>query len=175
LIEGVNRDALFLIETFHHATNKFPPHWSERMKLASTCLILLVLSCYALACSMPKNSEQSKPFPLGDYQYTGYGKNGDKIVEGRLSITSIESSRIKGVWQFKQIGNPEKIGPQVGTGELIGSIIEGKVYLNLNPNMADNNVRLKGTIENGRYQGTWSFDGEAGPMNQGTFEAVKKQ
>jgi len=123
---------------------------------------------------MPGNNEQSKPFPLGDYQYTGYDKNGDKIVEGQILITSIEKNRIKGEWQLNKIGNSEKIGPQVGTGALIGSVIEGKVYINLNPNMSDSNVNLKGSIEDGRYKGTWSFDGYAGGINQGTFEATRK-
>jgi hypothetical protein len=145
------------------------------MKFTSSLLVFLALSCYALSCSTPGKRVQSKPFPLGDYQYTGYGKNGDKIVEGQLSITSIEQNRIKGEWTLNKIGNPERIGPQVGTGALIGSIIESKVYINLNPNMADSNVNLKGTIEDGRYHGTWSFDGYAGRLNQGTFEATRKE
>lgn len=152
------------------------------MKITSLYLITLLLGCYILACSTPKNIEQAKPFPVGDYQYTGYDKNGNKLVEGRLSITSIESRRIqseestqlKGNWQLDKVGEQEKIGGQVGTGELIGSIIKGEIYLNLNPNMADSNVLLKGTIEGRRFHGTWSFNGYAGPLNQGTFEATRK-
>jgi hypothetical protein len=134
-----------------------------------------MLSCYALACSLPANSEQSKLSALGDYQYTGYDKNGDKIVEGQISITSIEQKHIKGRWQLNKIGGSlENIGPQVGSGALIGSVVDGKVYINLNPNMADSNVNLKGTIEKGHYKGTWSFNGYAGGINQGTFEATRK-
>jgi hypothetical protein len=32
------------------------------MKIASTYLVILTLSCYILACSTPKNTEQPKPF-----------------------------------------------------------------------------------------------------------------
>jgi len=152
------------------------------MNIASPYLIILTLSCYVLACSTPKNTDQTKPFPVGDYQYTGYDKKGHKIVEGRLSITAVETRRIesaesiqiKGNWQLNKVGNQEKIGPQVGSGDLIGSIIKGEIYINLNPNISDSNVNLRGTIEGRRFHGTWSFNGYAGAMNQGTFEAIRK-
>jgi hypothetical protein len=152
------------------------------MKITSLYLLILTLSCYVLACSPPNNIEEAKPFPTGDYRYTGYNKSGGKMVEGQLSITSVESRRIqseesiqiKGNWQLNKVGNQEKIGGQVGSGELIGSIIKGELYLNLNPNISDSNVILKGTIEGKRFHGTWSFNGYAGPLNQGTFEAIRK-
>jgi len=152
------------------------------MKIANLYLMILTLSCYVLACSTPKSIEQTKPFPVGDYQYTGSDKKGDKIVEGRLSITSVESRRIKseetiqikGNWQLNKVGNQEQIGPQVGSGELDGSIIEGEIYLDLNPNISDSNVILRGTIEGRRFHGTWNFKGYAGTINQGTFEATRK-
>lgn len=140
---------------------------------------MLTLSGYV--CSMPKINEQTKPFPIGDYQYTGYDKTGGKIVEGRLSITSVEPRRnkneeyeIKGTWQLKKIGNQKNIGPQVGTGDLIGSIDKGEIYIDLNPNMNDDNVVLHGKFEGRRFHGTWRYSGFAGVLNQGTFEAAGK-
>ena len=135
-----------------------------------------------LACSPRKSVEQKTPFPSGDYQYTGFDRQGGKVVEGRLSITSVESRRIgagesiqiKGNWQFKKVGNQEQIGPQVGSGDLIGSIIEGEILIDLNPNISDSNVNLRGTIEGRRFHGTWSFDGYAGAISKGTFEATRK-
>jgi hypothetical protein len=152
------------------------------LKIAGPYLIILTLGCYVLACSAAKNLEQTKPFPVGDYQYTGYDRSGGKMVEGQLSITSVQSRRIqseetiqlKGSWQLNKVGNQEKIGPQAGSGELIGSIIKGEVYLNLNPYVSDSNVMLKGTVEGKRFHGTWSFNGYAGAINQGTFEARRK-
>ena len=152
------------------------------MKIITHHLIILALGLYVLACSAPKGVEQTKPAPLGDYQYTGYDRNGGKMVEGRLSITSSEQQRIgsevttqlRGNWQLNKVGDQEKIGGQVGTGELTGSIIKGEIYLNLNPNISDANVILRGKLEGGRFHGTWSFNGYAGPLNQGTFEAFRK-
>lgn len=151
------------------------------MKITIPYLMILTVGCYVLACSPPKNIEQTTP-PSGDYQYAGYDQKGGKIVEGRLSITSVESKRIKttetiqikGNWQLKKVGNQENIGPQAGSGELIGSINEDEIYVDLNPNISDSNVILRGKIEGRRFHGTWSFNGFAGPINRGTFEATRK-
>jgi hypothetical protein len=154
----------------------------EAMKLAGTYLIILTLSCYVLACSITKNVDRANTSPVGDYQYTGYDERGGKVVEGRISITSSELRRIgsaesvqlKGNWELSKAGNQEKIGPQVGKGELIGSIDKDEVDINLNPNINDVNVYLRGKIEGKRFHGTWSFNGYAGPINKGTFEAIRK-
>ena len=152
------------------------------MRIAKLYLMILALSYCALACSMPKASDQVKPFPVGEYQYTGYDSKGTKIIAGLLSITSAEPKRInsvdtielKGTWQLDKVGNPERIGPQVGSGDFYGSLVNGEVRIGLNPNMNDNNVNLAGKIENGRFSGEWSYSGFAGRLNQGTFEATKK-
>ena len=151
------------------------------MKIVSSYLGLLILSCYVAACSSMMNG-QAKPFPIGDYAYTSYDKNGGKVVEGRLSITAVEARRIgadevpqiKGNWELKKVGNQEKIGAQVGSGELNGSITKGEIYINLNPNISDANVILRGTIDGKRFHGKWSFNGYAGPISEGTFEAIRK-
>jgi hypothetical protein len=137
-------------------------------------LFIFALGSFMCNCSAAKSVQQSKPFPLGEYQYAGFDKKGDKIVEGRLTITSREEDRIKGEWQLSKIGNPERIGPQIGTGECNGLIQEDSLFINLNPNVVDNGVNLKGRIKDGRYSGTWSFDGVGPGINRGTFEAVKK-
>lgn len=151
------------------------------MKVLTTYLLVFALGFYALDCSgkkkndAPKNdAPQPKTFPLGDYQYTGYDEGGAKIVEGRLSLTSRDGDQLKGTWELKQVGEPKQIGPQVGTGALMGSVNGNQVSLDLNPNMNDNNVNLGGTIEDGRYKGTWSYSGFAGRISSGRFEATRK-
>ena len=152
------------------------------MKITGSYLIVMTLSCYFVACSPLNIIEQKPPFPSGDYQYTGYDKQGGKVVEGRLSITSVESKRIrsemqiqiKGNWQLNKVGKQEQIGPQVGSGDLVGGIINGEILIDLNPNISDSNVNLRGTIEGRRFHGTWSFDGYAGAISKGTFEATRK-
>ena len=156
--------------------------WSQVMKIASMYLFILSWSVYILACSMITKHKQTKGFPTGDYQYSGYSKQGDKIVAGRLSITSAEPRRIgaevstelKGNWEFRKVGNEEKIGAQVGSGDLIGSVNKGEIYIDLNPNVRDGNVILQGTIEGSRFHGKWSLHIISGVTNQGNFEAQRK-
>ena len=144
--------------------------------------LVFMLSSLALACSTVKTSEPAKPFPVGDYRYTSYDVNHDKVVEGRISITSSEVRRIgsedkiqlKGNWELKKVGTQQRIGLQEGKGDLIGSIEQGEIYLNLNPNVSDANVGLRGKIDGKFFRGTWTLVGIAGPINKGTFEAVKE-
>ena len=146
------------------------------MKVLTTYLLVFVLGIYALDCSGKKNGAPQPPktFPLGEYQYTGYDESGAKIVEGRLSLTSRDGDQLKGSWELKQIGEPRRIGPQIGSGDLIGSVNGTEVNLDLNPNMNDNNVNLRGHVEGKRYTGTWSFNGFAGRISSGRFEATAK-
>ena len=152
------------------------------VKLARIYLFMFTFGCCLVACSVAKTSDREKPFPLGDYEYTSYDEKGDKVVQGRISITSSELRRIgseqqtqlKGDWELKKIGKQQPIGRQEGKGELMGSIVKGEIYLDLNPNMSDANVILRGKIEGKRFHGTWSFNGYAGPVTKGTFEAIKK-
>src|ERR1043165_951200 len=162
------------------------------MKAVYTYLLILTLGCYALAScsttsSAPKTTEpnpsgQNASPLIGDYHYTSYDQKGDRVVEGTLSITSVERKRInsdevtevKGHWQFEKIGKQERIGNQEGSGEFVGSIKEGELIINLNPNIEDANVYLRGRVEGKRYRGSWSLRGYAGTISEGTFEAIKK-
>ena len=167
---------------------------SARLDLRVVIAILSVVVCgYVLGCSAirgvnqnnalpgPQNSPE-KPFPVGDYQYTSYDEKGGKVSEGRLSITSAEVRKInsedvtqlKGNWELKKAGDQERVGLQDGKSDLIGSIDKGVIVINLNPNISDANVYLRGKIEGKRFHGTWSFNGIAGPVTKGTFEATRQ-
>jgi len=136
-------------------------------------LLSVMLGIGILECN---SSKQSAPdSPIGVYQYTGYDKAGKRIVEGSLEITSLDdANHLKGTWQLKPVGNADKIGPQTGSGTFVGDVDKDTVRINLNPNMADNNVYLSGKIERNRIQGDWSFSGFAGVISQGKFEANRK-
>ena len=143
---------------------------------------ILGVGAAVFACSIAKTSAPDKPFPIGDYDYVSYDEKGDEVVEGRISITSSEPRRIgaqettqlKGDWELKKVGQQQPIGNQVGKGDLVGSLDKGEIYLNLNPNISDANVLLRGLIDGKRFHGTWSFNGYAGPIIKGKFEATRR-
>lgn len=164
------------------------------MKHLTTILLTLAFAALLTACS-PKTaaSGSNQPIPTpttvapdqsiaGEYHYTGFDDHGVKIIEGHITIASVTPRRIgqetqtqiKGTWELAELVHRDRIGHQVGTGELNGSIINGEVFIDLNPNISDANVYLNGHITAGRYIGTWKFSGYAGPVTHGTFAAVKR-
>ncbi len=141
----------------------------------AVALLPIVIALLIIKCDT--HSKPSSTSSLaGTYHYVGYNKSGgNKVVEGQLQITSVESNRLKGKWDLKAIGNPPNLGPQIGTGALEGEVTnDGGVRINLNPSMADNNVSLTGKIEERRIRGEWSYSGFAGIINRGAFEATKE-
>jgi len=48
------------------------------------------------------------------------------------------------------------------------------MYIDLNPNIRDANVFLRGTIDGKRFHGKWTFSAYTGPVTEGTFEAIRK-
>jgi hypothetical protein len=84
-----------------------------------------------------------------------------------------DSSSISGELHFEKIGNPNNIGPQVGSGELVGGVDQYGIWINLNPQFIDHNLLLTGTIKNHTYSGEWVWISFIGPTNHGTFEAIQ--
>ena len=129
-----------------------------------------------LICSLVFGCNDSNPFgptPSGAYRYASFDTTGVLLVHGWMTLDITDSTQVTGEWHFGKIGNPEDIGPQVGDGELLGSFHQGKLSVELNPNMADNNLRLVGVLTNDRYHGDWVWTSFIGPTSRGVFEAVK--
>jgi hypothetical protein len=147
-----------------------------------TYAVIVACSSFALGCSLAKSYAPQKPFPIGDYQYTSYDDKGDKVVQGRISITSSEVVRIgseqktqlKGNWELKKLGSQDHIGMQEGKGDLIGTLDNSQIIIDLNPGTADANVVLQGKADVKGFRGTWSFNGYAGSLAKGKFEAIKQ-
>lgn len=171
------------------------PSIIERMKILTTILSGLLLGTLLSACSSniaasgsnqpgpqvaaPPNSEQRL---IGTYHYTGFDDKGVKIIEGRFTVDSVEPRKINqetqmiviGTWDFEEVAHRDHIGQQVGLGKLDGSIAGDEVVIDLNPNIDDANIYLRGRLSGNRLTGAWTFNGEAGPISHGSFEAVKQ-
>lgn len=113
------------------------------------------------------------PTHSSTYSYTSYDTKGNTIVKGWLIMDYQDSSQITGEWNFEKIGNPKDIGPQVGSGKLVGSLEPDRVLVELNPQYKDNNLLLSGTIKDNNYSGVWQWISFTGITNHGTFEAIK--
>ena len=140
------------------------------MKRQVLLILFMIAIIFAFTCSEGPPTSSS----TNVYKYTGYNAAGNKIISGLLTIEQDTAFVVTGTWKFEPIGNCDNVGPQLGEGNCIGSLDSGKtLWLNLNPDMADNNVILAGNFENEHYAGTWSYYGFPGLINHGTFEAHK--
>lgn len=107
------------------------------------------------------------------YQYEGFDVQGRRVVRGVMTIMTGDSMEVSGEWRFYATGDPSRIGPQVGSGKLVGAVVANKIWLNLNPRYVDNNVFLTGTGSGRVLLGTWEYVGFPGVLAGGTFRAVQ--
>jgi len=107
------------------------------------------------------------------YAYRALDSSGTELVRGVLFVTMEDSTRLSGFWNLEATGNGQgRIGPQVGSGTLEGFLEGAEIQINLNPDYADNNVFLLGTMSASGFDGTWQFVGFPGVLASGTFRAV---
>lgn len=108
------------------------------------------------------------------FSYKGYSADGSLAVTGTMSLTVAADSSVSGTWNLDAVSSSDKVGPQVGSGTLFGSVLNGSIAINLNPGWADNNIFLFGAIAQDRFTGRWTWDTFVGPTASGMFEATKK-
>jgi len=116
-------------------------------------LLLVILSC--------EDKEESKDMVI--------------CATGLMEITIAKDSTLTGSWDISAIdGFENEIGPQIGKGMLEGQISDGKVWINMNPRIADYNIFLNGNYSNNEYEGNWylsTFRGnEDGNEVSGNFQ-----
>ncbi|MCI0493570.1 hypothetical protein L0Z72_01075 [candidate division KSB1 bacterium] len=108
------------------------------------------------------------------YVYSGFDSSQVKIISGWFMLLHQDSVNVSGSWEFQKIGEPQQIGPQVGTGAFKGVIDDERISIDLNPDYRDNNVILNGVVSGDTISGSWMYVGFAGPINSGTFQATKQ-
>ena len=140
------------------------------MKIVSLGLILTAMFLI-VGCSDDDESSN----PTGPYRYTAF-LNNVPVVEGTIQIDSLNTQNVSGHWDFHAVGEERNdVGPQIGSGNFTGSFDGAAVSINLNPEMADNNVILNGTFTGNTIRGEWSFSGFAGVINHGPFMAQREK
>ena len=139
-------------------------------------LFILILFLSFVACTDKGDSPVDGLQPGGvpdRYIYKAYNSKGDLAVSGTMTLVDIDSTSDSGTWSFVAVLPSEKVGPQVGTGRLTGTIQKSSIYINLNPGWADNNVFLQGTVSPDSITGRWMWSTFVGPTAEGTFRAMR--
>ena len=130
------------------------------------------LLLFGIACTANTQDRSTSGISVGIYHYIAKDKSGAIGAEGKLEIASLEADAIGGKWEIKTSAPMSKTGPQNGKGKIGGQLSRNKIILDLNPAWRDNNVVLSGRFQKGKLSGTWDWNGIAGTMAEGTFEAT---
>ena len=138
-----------------------------------TYAFILIVSFVAFQIVGCKQSS-SESVPKGAFAFTSYDSSGAALSSGWFTVIVSDSAVISGEWHFKPIGSPQKIGPQTGNGKLVGGISNGQIWIELNPQVRNNNLQLNGTLASNQLAGEWTWISYSGIANQGTFKAVRQ-
>lgn len=126
-------------------------------------------------------SDGTAPAPTGDPSgaYTYLARVGFlAVVEGRVDLLVADDSSVTGTWKLQRVlpNTGIEVGPQVGTGTLLGRRTDTGIWLDLNPGWADNNVFLALHPDSpGALSGTWDHSTIAGPVIGGAVRLQRLQ
>ncbi len=143
-------------------------------RIAPVSFTCMFVSALAIALLWPGCKRASDSIPKGAFAYTSFDSSGTAVANGWFTMNVADSATVSGEWHFAPIGDPLRIGPQTGEGELVGGINSGKVWMELNHKVRNNNLQLNGILAEGRINGQWTWINYEGIANQGTFSAVRR-
>lgn len=132
-----------------------------------SCLIVLIGFS---RCNHPAANHENSI--LGQYELVGFDSNGNKIVEGTISLQSVNNAFVEGRCRLKKLADGEsRFYDKDGLcqGEFDGKNLE----LDLAPTLDDGGIVMRGTVEKGVFKGQWIFKGFFDSDPYGSFEARK--
>jgi hypothetical protein len=114
------------------------------------------------------------------YNYKGFDTNGNVLVEGVITLRLEETIQVKGDWKLQILDKNKykELGPQDGSGKIVGQLKGDTIFLNLNPDQYENNIFLDGKVTKAdvfKISGKWGLYGFVGKLNEGNFEMVTKK
>ena len=138
------------------------------MRKATLALVLLL----AVGCAGSRQEGELPPLRSHVYRYTAFAEDGREVVKGWMHLDKTRGG-VVGEWWMQPVGDPYAVGPQRGQGMLTGTVREGHLVMELQPERRDDNVVLLETGSGKNLSGTWEWSGIAGVQGRGTWRAVR--
>ena len=129
---------------------------------------LAIIFLFTFSAFLFLSCNDSNPIGIGNQGGTFqgnivlYDSLGAEWTSGTIKIKQIDSTNLNGSWAFQ---NGE-------SGNLVGTIDNMKIQINLNPGFADNNTFLFGDFDGKTIKGDWFHSSFVGTDNKGTFLAT---
>jgi hypothetical protein len=134
--------------------------------------LVILVACGGPAGDPPNSGDLQS----GAFLYHARSSTGQTLLEGQIEFRVGDDSNILGSWNIRWAPGADTtlaVGPQVGSGQLSGYLAGTDLILQLNPEMADNNVSLRATRGPRGFAGRWEWSTIAGPTAGGAFEATR--
>ncbi len=138
-----------------------------------TCLAPLFL--FATACASGATSFTPSAIRAGAYRYVAEDSAGHRLLEGEITLVALEDSTLQGTWQIRWAPGADttaQVGPQVGSGSIVGGRAGDHLTFDLNPGWADNNALLLAVGSATGFTGRWEWETITGPRTGGRFSAT---
>lgn len=135
---------------------------------------LLLISCTSSTITNTAPGDISV-LEAGEFHYIARSSAGRPLLTGRIEFVFRDDSTISGTWEIARLPGADKnavVGPQIGSGTLVGNLRDGTLVVQLNPTNADHNVVLLATSNAHGYTGRWQWITIVGPQAEGPFEAT---
>jgi hypothetical protein len=133
---------------------------------------LPVLAMIVIGCNASEVS-QVHELRSGALVYRATTLSGEALLTGSLDLR-FDDSLITGTWSIAWAPGADttiEVGPQVGSGTLVGRRRGNSLMIDLNPGWADNNAVLLGELIPQGVSGRWQWNTIAGPATEGRFTA----
>ena len=102
-------------------------------------MIFFCILIFTLFINCDKSNTVLSPEKGEFFKYTAFDSSGTTVAHGWL-LFRLQNDQVTGEWNIKKIGTANNIGPQIGRGILIGGYIGYSIWVDLQPQMRDNNV-----------------------------------
>ena len=113
---------------------------------------------------------------LGNYNFSMTDSSGITIVEGIISPKEFYDPNISGTYSVTNFIKNSFKSEINQSGSFTGVLDEKarKVFVNMNPKVADNNIFLRLEVVGTELKGTWEKSTMMGLQGKGNFSASKK-
>jgi hypothetical protein len=130
--------------------------------------MITILLCYAAI--------KTSAGLTGTWKYRAFDAHQHLAAEGKIALHTNPpqgATAYAGTKSILQILPVSKVGPHGGHGPIVATLSGVSVSVNLNANMVDNNILLKGTLSGTHIVGTWGHSTIAGIRQKGAFTLAR--
>lgn len=134
----------------------------------------LIYIAFIVGCGTSK-IDKLKLTISGKYYFVMYDSAAEKLAEGTMEIAEPDNTLLSGSYIFTKKYAEDFPAYSTMKQNFEGNLTDngGKIFLNLNPKIADNNVFISADVSVDSLNGKWTYSTMKGIKDSGKFRAVR--